>query len=254
MNIRIRRRIRRTLVPLMLLAMMAVGIAQADPLPVPEAPGLGVIILPVVNLLSPPDGVTVDYSNVFTWSRVQTADSYVIKMKVVETGAKAKQVVSTDNCFEAGFCIKAMEDTPIFDHVDDGDTVEWKVIAKIDDIKVKSQTWTVVVDTVAAPTTLLPAHGALLLPVHSLSWNNDDDVNAQYKVVVKDADSGDTVFKLKRFSNQCEGPCSVNSGVYGPLPLAETFTWFVKAKGYNGDKAKSATQTLYTPAIGAELP
>lgn len=253
MNSRIRSRIRRTVTPFILLAILAIGFgAQAEPLPVPQSPGQGVMIIPVVSLLSPPDGVTVDYGNVFTWTRVLPADSYVIKMKVVETGATVKHISVPDDCVPAGFCSEAMVNTPIFDYVDDGDTVEWKVIAKIGSTKVKSQTWMIEVDTVNAPTTLLPAADALLLPAQSLSWNNDHDVNAQYTVVVKHADTGEVEFKLKLNANLCGGvPCSVSSGVYGPLPLGQEFTWFVKVKGFNGDKAKSVTQTFTTPDIGS---
>ena len=46
----------------------------------------------------------------------------------------------------------------------------------------------------------------------------------------------------------CQAECAVNPhSLPGDLTSATTYTWFVKAKGYTGETAKSEVRTFVTP-------
>lgn len=218
--------------------------ASADPLPVPNVPKVFV----VPSLLSPPEGVTANlYNTVFTWSHDSTPDKYILKLTIVQTGEKISVNAPLANCSEAGFCTLAANAVPeLYDHVKDGDQLTWRVVAKYGETKVKSTSRTLTVDTVNAPTNLLPANGALLMPVHNLSWTTHN-TNKSYVLVVKDAEDGTLVYKQKLSHEVCAATCAVSAASLGELPSGTTLTWFVKAVGFNGDIAKSAKQALVTP-------
>ena len=143
------------------------AVVSADPLPVPNVPK----VVPVPAPLSPPNGVTANiYNTVFTWSHVGTPDKYILKLTIVETGQVISVNVPLANCNEAGFCTMAASNVPtLFDQVKDGYTIKWRAFAKFGVTKVKGTARTLIVDTVNAPTNLLPANGVALLPVHNLS-------------------------------------------------------------------------------------
>ena len=222
------------------------AVVSADPLPVPNMPKL--TLAPVSELLSPPDGVTANmYNTVFTWSHLATPDKYIVKVTVVRTGETFSANAPLANCSGAGFCTLAASAVPnLFDHVQDGDQVKWRVVAKYGETKAKSNARTLTFDTVNAPTNLLPANGALLMPVHNLSWTTHN-TNQSYVLVVKNAADGALISKQKLSGEDCAATCAVSASSLGELPSGTTLKWFVKAIGFNGDVAKSAKQTLVTP-------
>ena len=223
------------------------AVVSADPVPVPNVPKL-TIGYPVPSLLSPPDGVTANmYNTVFTWSHGSTPDKYILKVTVVSTGETFSANAPLATCSGAGFCTLAASDVPnLFDHVKDGDQVKWRVVAKYGETKVQSIARTLTFDTVNAPTNLLPANGALLMPVHNLSWTTHN-TNKSYVLVVKNAATGALVFKHKLSHEVCAVTCMMSATALGVQPSGTTLSWFVKAIGFNGDVAKSAKQTLVTP-------
>jgi hypothetical protein len=221
------------------------AVVSADPLPVPNVPK----VVPVPAPLSPPNGVTANiYNTVFTWSHVGTPDKYILKLIILETGKVISVNVPLANCNEAGFCTMAASNVPaLFDQVKDGDTIKWRAFAKFGVTKVKGTARTLIVDTVNAPTNLLPANGVALLPVHNLSWTNHN-TNQSYVLMVKNAETGALISKQMLPHEACAATCSVSATSLGTLPTGSSLTWFVKAVGFNGDKAKSAKQTLFTLA------
>jgi hypothetical protein len=228
------------------------AVASADPLPVPDVPKLS--ILPVQDLYSPPDGVTVTYNNVFTWGNAGTPAKFKLKVTILQSGKKFTVPATQANCHPGDFCTMAASAVPgLFDALKDGDQVKWRVIAIYGKTKIKSAPRTNTFDTVSAPTTLLPANGALLMPVHNLSWN-PNTANKSYVLVVKDAEDGVLISKQKLSSGTCIESCAVSAMSLGALPSGITLNWFVKAVGHNGNVAKSAKQTLVTPQLLIDQP
>ena len=222
-------------------------VASADPLPVPNVPKLSLV--PVPSLFSPPDGVTAMlHNNVFTWSSNEPApNKYILKVTVVPTGKKFNVNVPLANCNGAGFCTLSASAIPDFyDHIKDGYQINWRVVAKYGEVKAKSSARTLTFDTVNAPTNLLPANGAQLMPVHNLSWAVHS-TNKSYVMIVRNAEDGELVSKQKVSHEDCAATCAVSATSLGELPSGATLNWFVKAIGFNGDVAKSAKQTLVTP-------
>jgi hypothetical protein len=233
--------IRRVLATTVLTATLFAGVtANADPLPVPQK---FEVIVPPVSLLSPPNGVESTYNTVFTWSDTGTPNTYKLKIKNTNTGQKLTSSVDPATCNEAGFCTRSGDAIDLFEHVEDGDVIQWWVVAKYKDGKVKSSKRTLIMNTVSAPTTMQPGHTDNLYSENPLRWN-DTFENMQYTLVVKYVDGGAVAHKSTMHSNACEDMCEVNPFEGQPFPDYELFTWFVKAKGYNGDKAKSAQQTF----------
>jgi hypothetical protein len=233
--------IRRILTLSALTAAMMLGlVANAQPLPAPQKLE---VIVPPVSLLSPPNGVQSTYNTVFTWSDAGTPDTYKLKIKNISTGQKLTSSVDPATCNEAGFCTRSGDAIDLFEHVEDGDVIQWWVVAKYEDGKVKSSKRTLVMNTVSAPTTMQPDHTENLYPENSLRWN-DAFENMQYTLVVKYVDGGAVAHKSTVLSASCGDMCEVNPFEGQQFPSYELFTWVVKAKGYNGDKAKSAQQTF----------
>lgn len=228
-------------------AALAGAAVSADPLPVPNVPKV-TPVYPVHSLLSPPDGVTaILYDTVFTWSHDSNPDKYILKLTVVQSGKTFSVNAPLANCNGAGFCTLAASAVPaLYDHVKDGDQVKWRVFAKYGTTKIKSMARTLTFDTVNAPTTLMPADGGMLMPVHNLSWNASN-VNKSYTVVVKNAADQSIVLKHKLNHAACAATCAVSPQSVAEIPDGANLVWFVKAVGFNGDVAKSAKQTLTTP-------
>jgi hypothetical protein len=237
--------IRRTFTLLALSVTATLGlVAQADPLPAPDAPASGPRIAPAVELLSPPNGVTVTYDTVFTWSHTGAPDKYRLKLLIVETGKRLTVKVPLENCGGAGFCTMTADDAALFEQVKDGFTVKWRVIATYGTEKSKSGTRSITVDTVSAPESLMPGDGTLLVPIDKLSWNAHS-ANRSYTLIVKDAETNATVIKLLVPASECKATCVVNP-FNGSLKQQTQYKWFVRAQGFNGDKAKSPKQSFTT--------
>jgi hypothetical protein len=232
-----------------LTAAMTVGLAtHAEPLPVPSEPQV-VVLVPPVMLLSPPNGVEGTYNTVFTWSHNDEATSYKLKVKLLETGQTLSSTVDPASCNGAGFCTRTADAIDLFDHVEDGDTAEWWVIVKYGDAKAKSSRRTLVINSVSAPSDLSPSYGGWLTPSGALAWN-DAFENMTYTLIVKHAETGALVHKSTIHAYACGPICEVNPFEGMAFPNEEAFEWRVKAKGYNGDKAKTPTR-LFQAALAA---
>lgn len=238
--------IRRVLMVTALSAVALTGAAvSADPLPVPDAPKLTVGV-PAQDLLSPPDGVTVTYNTVFTWSNVGTPASFKLKIKILNTGQKFNVKATQANCHPGDFCTMAASAVPgLFNALENGYQIKWRVVAKYGALKSKSAPRTVTFETVGKPMNLQPANGSTLFPASTLSWNHNS-ANKSYVVIVKDANTGERLIKQKLSANACVEACEVMPNFEGGFPSAASLIWRVRAIGQNGDVAKSAKQTLST--------
>lgn len=210
-------------------AALASTIAQAIPQP--------------VFLVSPGDGETIAYDDDFAWSH-NGADTYVLKFTIVETGQKLKQTIDGDSC-GLDECGISMYKTPLFNAVKDGQFVQWRVIAKTGTEKVKSVVRTFTVDMVNAPA-ITPANGAVIDDEDTLSWTNHP-VNQSYTVIVRHVASGNVVIKETMLAGECIWLCSIEPHALAELQSGAQFQWLVRAKGFNGSKAKSAKHTFTTP-------
>jgi hypothetical protein len=211
------------------VAALASTIAQAIPQP--------------VFLISPGDGETVAYDDAFTWSH-GGADKYTLKFTIVETGQNLKYKINGASC-GIDECGVTLYKTPLFNAVKDGQFVKWRVIAKYGTQKVKSVVRTLTADMVNAPVTT-PVNGAVIGNGDALSWTNHP-VNQSYTVIVRHVASGDVVIKETMLAGECIWLCSINPHALAELQSGAQFKWFVRAKGFNGNKAKSAKQTFTTP-------
>ena len=210
-------------------AALASTVAQAIPQP--------------VFLTSPSDGDTVAYDTDFIWSN-SGADKYILKFTIVETGEKLKYTMLGESCgFEA--CAVSLYKTPLFNAVKDGQIVNWRVIAKNGTDKVKSVVRTLTADMVNAPTTS-PVNGAVIEAGDTLTWTNHP-VNQSYTLVVKHVATGEAVIKETVLAGECIWLCTIEPHTLVDLQDGAQYKWFVKATGFNGNKAKSAKHTFTTP-------
>jgi hypothetical protein len=225
--------------------------AQADPLPAPAEPkgGGGHEGPPPVVLLMPAADANVTYDTLFAWKNPETPNKYILRLLIVATGETVKFNVPLDACADGGACGVAAGATPLFDHVKDGAVIQWRVIAKYDDGTSKSAKRLLRADTVNAPETLFPADDAMLLPVHNLTWNHSD-ANESYVVTIIDVETGELTAKFTVLHGDCGATCAISPQITAQNQQQE-YRWFVKAKGFNGNKAKSAKQMFTTPALAA---
>lgn len=211
------------------VAALASTIAQAIPQP--------------VFLISPGDGETVAYDDAFTWSH-GGADKYILKFTIVETGQNLKHKISGASC-GLDECSVTLYKTALFNAVKDGQFVKWRVIAKYGTQKVKSVVRTVAADMVNAPVTT-PVNGAIVGNGDALSWTNHP-VNQSYTVIVKHVASGEVVIKETMLAGECIWLCAIEPHALAELQSGAQYKWFVRAKGFNGNKAKSTKHTFSTP-------
>jgi hypothetical protein len=211
------------------VAALASTVAQALPQP--------------VFLISPAEGATVRYDDSFVWSH-GGADKYILKFTIVETGQKLKHAINGTSC-GIDECSISMYKTPLFNTVHDGQTVKWRVVAKYGTEKIKSVVRTLTADMVNAPMTS-PVNGAVIGSGDELTWTNHP-VNQSYTLIIKHVASGETVIKESMLAGECLWLCSIDPHSLADLQDGAQYKWFVKATGFNGDKAKSAKHTFTTP-------
>lgn len=239
--------IRRTFTLIMLAATLTVTLAaQPEPLPAPAAAGERDAKNPVL-LFSPPDGVASPYTNTsLTWGKVDGANKYKVKIKIIETGEKKTFTATPDHCNYADFCTLASRHYSPFLTVEDGWTMQWRVIARLGKQKLKSGWFNLTADTVTAPDTLLPIAGAILYQGQALTWNNPSGVNEYYTLVVTNAATGVEVYRDSIPSFWCNPECSVDPFSDVLYPTSQSFNWTVRAKGYNGTFAQTPTRSFST--------
>jgi hypothetical protein len=212
------------------VAALASTIAQAIPQP--------------VFLISPGDGATIAYDDAFTWSH-GGADVYILKFTIMETGEKLKSIIDGDSC-GIDECSVTMHHTALFNAVKDGQFVKWRVVAKYGTQKVKSVVRTLTADMVNAPVTS-PTSGALIEAGEQLIWTNHP-VNQSYTVIVRHVPSNTVVIKESMLAGECVlNLCAIEPHALAELQNGAQYKWFVKATGFNGEKAKSAKHTFTTP-------
>jgi hypothetical protein len=133
----------------------------------------------------------------------------------------------------------------VLDTAKDGDAIKWRVVAKHGDETTKSAAMTFIANTVDAPELINPANGGQLDVDEDLSWTNSP-ANAKYTLIVRDGETGETVIKRNIPAGSCAAVCIYDPFVGYILAQQTEYLWFVKARGFNGDKAKSAKQSFTT--------
>lgn len=197
-----------------------------------------------VFINGPSDGATVSYNTLFDWTDTG-ANKYFLKFTVVETDETFKHTVNGVSCGVTD-CEVAYENTPLFAAVHDGQTVQWRVVAKYDTGKTKSAPRTLTANTVVEPSILLPSHNAQFQSGDLLSWDTAV-ANERYTVIVKHIASGQRVVKYHILDSACAVTCSFDPEILTDLVPGAQYRWFIKSKGLNGDIAKSAKQNFVVP-------
>lgn len=235
--------IRRTFTLSALIVTTAIGYtATAQPLPPPKPPAAALAI-PIV-LLDPWDGENADRGDMLIWQMEPEPDKFVIKFKLAN-GQKTKYVVPMDQCAPTGTCSVKLADTGILDNARDGDPIKWRVIAVHGGEKVKSENRTFIANTVSVPNLINAINGDQLQHDEELVWYNAQS-NAEYTLIVRDMANGENVIKRTLSADVCNEVCTYNPFSTDMLRQQTSYIWFVKAKGYTGEKAKSAKQTFTT--------
>ena len=232
MNIR---SIRRILALLTLTVTATAGLVARADAPPPLAP---------VFINGPADGATVSYATLFDWTDTG-ANKYFLKFTIVETGETFKHALNGISCGIPD-CEVAYENTPLYDAVADGQTVTWRVVAKYGASKVKSAPRTLTANTVVEPSILLPSHNAQFQSGDLLSWDTAI-ANDRYTVIVKRLSTSELVAKYHILDSACAVTCSFDPEILTDLVPGAPYRWFVKARGLNGDTAKSAKQNFVVP-------
>lgn len=234
----------------LLVVLMAPAIAQAQPKPLPPAPEAPLPQLSVVvEILSPGTGKYVTQNTTLVWTNEVTPKNYKIKLTADSTGKTVKFKVPLSHCVSNGNCAIALYETTLLKSLKDGEGFTWQVIGKTNAGKIKSPMQHQAADTVTVPTVLSPDNDMFVLPNPILSWNNSP-ANSKYVLVIRNATTNKLVAKVKRNASECEGYCKVSTATFN-LKVGKSYTWFVKAKGPNGDVAKSVTRTMHIAAVVA---
>lgn len=235
--------IRRTFTLSALIATTAIGYtAMAQPLPPPKPPAAALAIS--IELVAPSANEDSDREDVFVWQMEPQPDNFVIKFKLAN-GKKAKYVVPMGQCDPTGTCSVTLADTGILDKAKDGDPIKWRVISTLGGEKVTSANRTFVANTVSAPKLINAINGDQLELDEELIWYNAD-ANAKYTLIVRDTATGETVIKRMLPATFCGEVCEYNPFSGGVLKMFTAYTWLVKAKGFNGEKAKSGKAQFVT--------
>jgi hypothetical protein len=142
-------------------------------------------------------------------------------------------------------CVVPFYESTLHSAVRDGQTVKWHVTAVYGTQKVKSPLRTLTADTVNAPTALAPINGTVLASGELVNWNHSP-ANRSYTLIVKHVASGTTVIKESLLSGECVIYCGKDPYELADLQGGAEYKWFVKATGFNGNKAKSAKYTFTT--------
>ena len=241
--------IRRILSLLGLMAVMLCAMAvSADPLPAPSAPQDEGRFPTIPTLAAPANGGKIEQNGTFVWTNLNATVSK-LKIKVVETGEIIVIKVTQSDC-NALYCWWYPTKADLFDKVQDGWTIKWKVISKYaaSGLKTKTAPFTATVNEVDVPNLVSPVDNVLLLPAHSLKWKNDSQQNPFYTLTIVRVATQEKVSVTLEAYSHCQAECAVNPyDLPGDLATGSVYQWFVKAKGYTGETAKSEVRTFVTP-------
>ncbi len=95
-----------------------------------------------------------------------------------------------------------------------------------------------------------PLAACLVPVVHRLgdllSWDTAI-ANDRYTVIVKRLSTSELVAKYHILDSACAVTCSFDPEILTDLVPGAQYRWFVKARGLNGDTAKSAKQNFVVP-------
>ena len=241
--------IRRILSLLGLMAVMLCAMAvSADPLPAPSAPQDEGRFPAVPTLSQPANGGKIEQNGIFSWTNLNATLSK-LKIRVVETGEIIVIKVTQTDC-NGSYCWWYPTKADLFDKVQDGWSITWKVVSKFagNPIRTKTAAFSATVNEVDVPNLISPVDNVLLLPAHSLKWKNDSQQNPYYTLTITNTATGEKISTTLEAYSACQAECAVNPhSLPGDLTSATTYTWFVKAKGYTGETAKSEVRTFVTP-------
>ena len=231
-------------------AFSVTALAQ-DVLPVPEY-GMEATVIGNIDTYGPANNGEISVMSPLMWQNKGAAE-YTLKFKVISTG----QVITWKPQFMcAPQCMNYEYPMPLFNAVRDGEKVKWWVSAKIDGTLYKSTKLTATVNEVDAPFSLSPSGGNTIAVqnIQYLMWNMSD-LAVKYKVVVKNAATGEVIFKRGLNSNDvCDSVDDLCKFVFGGanptvnsvLKSGKSYQWFVVATGVSGEKAKSMAVSFNT--------
>jgi hypothetical protein len=227
-----------------MFATVALTAAALSGMAASAQPALPAALPQPIGIISPADGVLINYSHDFAWQNTG-ANQFVLKFTVNETGQTVKMKFASETC-GLDTCSFDFYDTPLFDVIKDGQSATWRVIGKYDSGKSKTTPRTIVANTVETPLLMSPANGANLGGDAPLVWK-DGAINLLYTVVVKNNATGEKMLKTTIHTDSCPADCLILPHVAAELTAGATYKWFVKSQGYNGNKLKSPVRTFIVP-------
>jgi hypothetical protein len=234
-------------------ALSVTALAQ-DVLPMPEYSAEAAPKAYAIATYGPAQNGEISIMNPLMWEDIGV-DSYKIKFKIVSTG----QVISWSPQFMCTpQCMNYEYPTVLFNAVRDGEQVKWWVTAKSGDTVFKSAKMTAFVNEVDAALSLSPSGNNVIAHdnIDRLMWNMSD-LTIDYKLVVKNAGTGQVVLKLTLNSNDvCDSTddlCAFSFGGANPsvdsvFDYGTDYKWFVVSTGASGEKAKSPVARFSTAA------
>jgi hypothetical protein len=224
-----------------------------DVLPVPEYSAEATVIGNIATY-GPANNGEISVMSPLMWENIG-AITYNIKFKIISTG----QVITWKPQFMcAPQCMNYEYPMPLFNAVRDGEKVKWWVTATVDGAPYKSVKMTAFVNEVDAPFSLSPSGNNIIARdnIDRLMWNMSD-LTVDYKLVVKNANTGSVVLKRTLNSNDvCDSTDDLCAFVFGGAnPAVDSifnhntpYKWFVVATGVSGEKAKSPVARFSTAA------
>lgn len=229
-----------------LLAAIGFSAAAQEPLTfreVSELPG-SPLTLPVPELLAPDDMAELQAFTNFTWKDVGSK-KYAVFFTDTATDTEYSIQLKRGKFCNGVTCTFQPRDTTILSSLVDGMVVTWQVAGKLPEGKTRSETRTVTVNEVHKPTLSGFNNGDPLSLNGTITWTNANIVNASFRVVVIDTQTGAKVLNLYMNPMACNATCTIAPRHFTKLlTLGRSYKVFVKAKGFSGESAKSNVLTF----------
>lgn len=239
--------IRRITSPLLLTLTLALGMSSLaqQPLPLPAAAGAPAVVRTTPDPISPINNALLIPDMDLTWTDTGD-DDYTIKITSKLSGIWRSTTVDGATVCGGGTCSWNMADNGFYVFYAEGEPMKWSVKGKSGGVTNKGSVGTFIIHGVETPQLTTPVGGATYESADGLVWTNTE-LNSHYKVYVRDTVTG-TVSKTPFSGMDCGASnCDIPLHFFVTSHPGRTYKWWVRAFGFEGQKARSAKTTFVTP-------
>lgn len=233
--------------PLLLTLTLAIGMSSLaqPPLPLSSAAGAPAVVRTTPDPISPINNALLTPDMDLTWTDTGD-DEYTIKITSKLSGIWRSTTVEGASVCGGGTCTWNMANNGFYVFYVEGEPMKWFVKGKSAGVTNKGSVGTFIIHGVDTPQLTTPVGGATYESADGLVWTNSE-LNSTYKVYVKDTVTG-TISKTIVSGMDCGASnCDVLLHTFVTSHPGRTYRWWVRATGFEGQKAKSVKTTFINP-------